>query len=157
MSDANPFGSKWASVGSGTAPRRPVQQQAVEPAAYVPPVDPWTTPACARAVLLSLPPGRALTLWRVYYPWEKHPAARHVAAWINARRAVRAVQPEPGKTDYPAMQRRSVRSVMQEAENASWRELEAAGFHIQACGHGVTDALAEGCQACTVDPVFYTD
>ena len=157
MSDpASPFGSKWASVGSGTAPPRPVPRQAEEPA-YVPPVDPWTTPAYARAVLLSLPPGRALTLWRVYHPSEKHPASRHVVAWINARRAVRAAQPEPGKTDYPAMQRRAVRSVMQEAERASWRELEAARFDIQACGHPVADALADGCQVCTVDPVFDTD
>jgi hypothetical protein len=131
----------------GKAPARTVQQPADEPA-YVPPVDPWTTPAYARAVLLTLPPGRALQLWRVYHPDEKHPASRHVVAWINARRAVRATQPEAGKTDYPAMQRRSVRRAMQEAETASWSVLEAAGFDVQACGHGVADALADGCAIC---------
>lgn len=153
MSEPAGFGSKWANVGkaaTGKAPARPAQQPADEPA-YVPPVDPWTTPAYARAVLLTLPPGRALQLWRVYHPAEKHAEARHVVAWINARRAVRAVQPEPGKTDYPAMQRRSVRRAMQDAERASWTILEAAAFDRQACGHGVDDALADGCALCTTD------
>lgn len=152
MSDPGPFGSKWAGVGSGTAPPRPTVQQAEEPTC-VPPVDPWTTSAYARAVLLSLPPGRALALWRVYHPAEKHPASRHVVAWINARRAARAAQPEAGKTDYPAMQRRAVRSAMLDAERASWRELEAARFHVQACGHQVADALTDGCAVCaTAEP-----
>ena len=148
MSD--PFGSKWANAGTTTQRAPTVQPTAPEPA-YVPPVDPWTTPAYARAVLLTLPPGRALNLWRVYHLGEKHPESRHVVAWINARRAARSAQPEPGKGDYPAMQRRSVRRAMQDAERASWAILEAAAFDRQACGHGVDDALEDGCALCSTD------